>query len=272
MWLIALRGRRRGEAAGLHWQDIDLDRRQLTIVSQRTTVGYQAVEGPPKSSASRRTIALDRRTTRILRTHLRQQRHLYQATGRTWRESGYVFTRPDGKPLHPNAMTKRLRFLSDACGLPPVKLHDLRHGAAALAHAAGADLKTVQDQLGHASIVLTADTYTSVLPTVQHKAAEATARLILTTARSTRAKTSKKNQRHTPQRPPQKPTTAAPASTPPAGNTAAQSTRKAIKRARKMKTATRSPQATTFHTGPNTPRKTQVKTWAAGDSNPEPMD
>lgn len=42
----------------------------------------------------------------------------------------------------------------------PVRLHDLRHGAASLAHSAGADLKTVQDQLGHVVIVLTADTYT----------------------------------------------------------------------------------------------------------------
>jgi hypothetical protein len=71
--------------------------------------------------------------------------------------------------------------------LPPVRLHDLRHGAASLAHTAGADLKTVQDQLGHASIVLTADTYTTVLPAAQHQAAEATARLILTTARGLRA-------------------------------------------------------------------------------------
>jgi integrase len=54
--------------------------------------------------------------------------------------------------------------LIKAVGLPPIRLHDLRQGAASLAHTAGADLKIVQDQLGHASIVLTADTYTSVLP------------------------------------------------------------------------------------------------------------
>jgi integrase len=54
----------------------------------------------------------------------------------------------------------------------------LRHGAATLAHTAGADLKTVQDQLGHASIDITADLYTNVLPATQHRAAEATARLL----------------------------------------------------------------------------------------------
>ncbi|MEU4217157.1 hypothetical protein [Actinoplanes sp. NPDC026623] len=82
--------------------------------------------------------------------------------------------------------------------MPPVRLHDLRHGAASLAHTAGTNLKTVQDQLEHASIVLTADTYTSVLPAAQHKAAEATARLILTTARNARAKMTAKNRRRRP--------------------------------------------------------------------------
>ena len=66
-----------------------------------------------------------------------------------------------------------------SAGLPPIRLHDLRHGAASLALAAGADLKVVQDMLGHASIVLTADTYTSVLPEVARQAAEDTAALIL---------------------------------------------------------------------------------------------
>lgn len=57
-----------------------------------------------------------------------------------------------------------------------------RHRAASLGHAAGPDLKNVSAQLGHASIVLPAGTYTSVLPVAHHQAAEVTARLILTTA------------------------------------------------------------------------------------------
>ena len=60
-----------------------------------------------------------------------------------------------------------------------MRLHDLRHGAASLAHEAGADLKTLQDLLGHSSIVVTADTYTSVLPQTQRRCANATAQHIL---------------------------------------------------------------------------------------------
>ncbi|AEV81238.1 Integrase [Actinoplanes sp. SE50] len=120
-WLIALRGLRRGEAAGLRWEDLDLNNRQLTTTNQRTTAGYQIIEGPPKSAASRRTIALDRRTVAVLRDHLRHQRAHYLLTGRSWRTSGYVFTRPDGQPFHPNYFTKRLGFRTGLCGLPPAR-------------------------------------------------------------------------------------------------------------------------------------------------------
>jgi hypothetical protein len=87
----------------------------------------------------------------------------------------------------------------------PVRLHDLRHGVATFAHTVGVDIKTIQDQLGHASVVLTADTYTSVLPATHFRAAEATARLILRTARGTRSKIKKKAQRNAPNGPRAKP-------------------------------------------------------------------
>ncbi|MEH1017844.1 tyrosine-type recombinase/integrase [Micromonospora sp. CPCC 206060] len=181
-WLIALRGLRRGEAAGLRWTEIDLQARQLSIVRQRTTAGYDVHEGPPKSATSRRTIALDRHTARILRQHAERQRHHRTRRtdgGKVCHDSGYVFTSPDGLPMHPGYLTQRLRLLVDRAGLPPIRLHDLRHGAATLAHTAGADLKTIQHQLGHTTIRITADTYTTSLPATQHKAAEATARLVL---------------------------------------------------------------------------------------------
>jgi len=181
-WLIALRGLRRGEAVGLRWVDVDLDQRVIMIDQQRIAFGHTVTVGPPKTRASRRTIALDRTTVAHLRTHLYRQRAERDAAGEAWHDTGYVFTTDDGTPLHPDWITRRFRHLVVTSGLPPVRLHDLRHGAATLAHAAGADLKTVQEQLGHTSIVLTADTYTSVLLELHFKVAEATARLVLKAA------------------------------------------------------------------------------------------
>lgn len=123
-------------------------------------------------------IALDKTTIAALREHRFRQQAERAAAGTRWAETGYVFTTQAGKPVGPNRMTRLFRKLVAASGLPPVTLHGLRHGAATLALAAGTDLKIVQDQLGHSTITLTADTYTSVLPQTARTAADNTAALL----------------------------------------------------------------------------------------------
>ncbi|MGW0200504.1 tyrosine-type recombinase/integrase [Nonomuraea sp. NPDC003201] len=114
--------------------------------------------------------------------HRERQQELSATAGTHWRDSGYVFTTATGAALRPDYLTGRFRRLVAASGLPPVRLHELRHGAATPALAAHTDLKVVQAMLGHASIVLTADTYVSVMPEVAHKAAQQTAGLVLNAA------------------------------------------------------------------------------------------
>jgi integrase len=200
-WLVALRGLRRGEACGLRWCEVDLDHGVLFIVRNRTTAGYQVIEGDPKTAAGVRAVALDRHTVGLLRKHRRrqiEQRSQRLAAGKIWYDSGYVFVGPDGRPIHPGYVTTRFRLLIQRTDLPPIRLHDLHHGAASLAHEAGADLKTLQELLGHSSIVVTADTYTSVLPLVQRRCAEATAKLVLNAARRTRKKIKGRGRRNRP--------------------------------------------------------------------------
>ncbi|GIJ64781.1 site-specific integrase [Virgisporangium aurantiacum] len=227
-WLTALRGLRRGEACGLRWSELDLDHGVLFVVRNRTTAGYQVIEGEPK------TAALDRRTVKVLREHRRRQaqhRERRLDAGRVWHDSGYVFVGKEGNPIHPSYASGRFRLLVARAGVPPVRLHGLRHGAASLAHEAGAELKTLQDLLGHSSIVITADTYTSVLPLAQRRCADATAKLVLAADRRTREK-SRGNGRRNPrgQRPAKGvPTPARPATgrkpqvTPPTTKTASRS-------------------------------------------------
>ncbi len=188
--LIALRGLRRGEAAGLRWGDLDLDGGTLTVTGQLQQLGGRLVAGPPKSDAGRRVIALDKTTIAALREHRARQRAERAAAGTGWTETGYVFTTKTGKPFGPDRMTRLFAKVVAASGLPPVTLHGLRHGAATLALAAGTDLKVVQDQLGHSTIVLTADTYTSVLPETARIAAEQTAAFLFP-ARSRSAKSAR---------------------------------------------------------------------------------
>jgi hypothetical protein len=95
-----------------------------------------------------------------------------------------MFTYADGRPIRPEYLTHRFNTLVREFDLPPIRLHDLRHGAATLALASHTDLKVIQQMLGHSSIVTTADTYTSVLPETAHRAAQATADMVIKAARS----------------------------------------------------------------------------------------
>jgi hypothetical protein len=89
-----------------------------------------------------------------------------------------LFVQEDGSPLHLADVTEHFKFLARQAGLPPIRLHDLRHGAATIALAAGVEMKVVQHMLRHASITTTSDLYTNVLPELARSAAEATARMI----------------------------------------------------------------------------------------------
>lgn len=177
--LVALLGLRRGEAVGLRWCDLDLTARVLMVSHQVRDHNGRTVICPPKTEASNRVIALDHLTVTILR-RLRTTREVHRGHVPT----GFLFTNQRGDPLRPGYVTHTFRRLTAEADLPPIRLHDLRHGAASLSLAAGNDLKTVQAMLGHSSIVLTADTYPSVLPCLAHDAAEATAELVLDAART----------------------------------------------------------------------------------------
>ena len=197
-WLIALRGLRRGEAAALNLDDLDGEAQELTICRQQVALPGELYCGPPKSRASSRTVALDEACTwRLVQQAIRQNIELFEhrcagqrrgdaraRTGPCWRQGQAMFTYADGRPIRPEYLTHRFRQLVRELDLPPIRLHDLRHGAATLALASRTDLRVIQQMLGHSSIVTTADTYTSVLPEAAHHAAQATADMIIQAARS----------------------------------------------------------------------------------------
>jgi integrase len=75
-------------------------------------------------------------------------------------------------------VSQRFDDLVEASGLPPVRLHDLRHCAATYLRAGGADIKEVQETLGHANAAITSDTYTSVLLEFQRAYADTVSDLV----------------------------------------------------------------------------------------------
>jgi integrase len=182
---IAYRGPRRGEACGLLEAEVRLGKKETSVVNQIAVHGNTPVQKPPKSRAGNRDLILDDTTTEVLHAyHIRKTRQRL-AAGPAWPDTGLFFVRPDGRAWHPNTVSQRFRRLIKQAGLPPIRLHDLRHGAATLALAAGVDVKVVQEQLGHSSSTLTRDTYQSVVRQLHRRAAEAVARKITHSRRRT---------------------------------------------------------------------------------------
>ncbi|MFG2682829.1 tyrosine-type recombinase/integrase [Streptomyces sp. NPDC048392] len=196
MWhLMTFRAPRRGEATGLPWAELDMTKGVAHISEQLVTDSTNTVwEDTPKSSSGRRTVALDHATFALLtawRDVQKAQRAEWESKHHQWLnatpqerqalktydhpyvDSGKVFTLPDGRPHHPKNVSQAFDRFIKRLGLPPIRLHDLRHCAASLSLAAGLSMKAIQVLLGHSSYQLTADTYTSLMPQFEQAAADA---------------------------------------------------------------------------------------------------
>ena len=172
---IAYRGPRRGEACGLLDAEVRLAKNEATINNQISTIGHRTRQKPPKSRSGNRDLVFDTDTATVLTTYRARRAKQRLAAGTDWPHTGLFFVRPDGKPWHPNTITTRFKRLVRRSGLPPIRLHDLRHGAATMALNAGVDVKVVQEQLGHSTSTLTRDTYQSVSKQLHQEAADAVA-------------------------------------------------------------------------------------------------
>ncbi|MCZ4120822.1 site-specific integrase, partial [Streptomyces sp. H39-S7] len=176
--LIAYRGLRRGESCGQKWTDTSLATGTMTVAKQLVVNGWEVCEDDPKTDAGARTITLDSLTVAVLERHREQQDKDREEWGAAWVETGRIFTRENGEWLHPSNVTRRFTELYEEAGLPPVRLHDMRHGTATLIHAAGGDMKDIQETLGHSSLTVSADVYTSLLPEFDRAIAERAALLV----------------------------------------------------------------------------------------------
>jgi Site-specific recombinase XerD len=173
--LIATRGLRRGEVIGLEWADTDLDgARTISVLEDEDPEAEDRI----KTDSSRRVIILDAENVRLLKAWRAEQAAERLRAGSDWVDSGRVFTNERGEPLVPGYLSERWARLVRRSGLPPVRLHDLRHCAATLMMAAGVPMKVISETLGHAKYWWTADTYGGVVPQLAEAAAEATVAVV----------------------------------------------------------------------------------------------
>ena len=163
--LLATTGMRRGEMLGLRWSDVDLDAGTVTIRSTRVRYGTTITTSTPKTARGNRTIAIGPATAAALRAWKRQQSADHLLAGASWADrSGLVVTNIDGSPPNPEAFSNLFVALVKRAGLPPIRLHDLRHSYATAALASGVPVKVVSQRIGHADVGVTLKVYAHVLP------------------------------------------------------------------------------------------------------------
>jgi integrase len=168
-------GLRQGEALGLRWSDIDLERGTLTVQRALQRVGQEWLLLEPKTTRSRRTVMLPRPVVASLREHRGRQLQERLRAGAAWEGEKWgelVFCDEIGGPLSGFRVSRRFRKLLALAGLPPMRYHELRHGAASLMAAQGVPARVAMEVLGHAQISTTLNIYTHVAPEVQRDAAD----------------------------------------------------------------------------------------------------
>jgi integrase len=179
-WLVAgTSGLRRGEILELHWRDVDLDAARLAVRFALVMVDNSPTWSEPKTAKGRRSVPLPAETVAALRAHRAHQLKERLALGTGYRDEDLLFCREDSATLRPDTFERTFDRLAAQAGLPPIRLHDLRHTFATLALSAGVHPKVVSEILGHASIAITLDTYSHAVPAMQEEAATRIAALFL---------------------------------------------------------------------------------------------
>ena len=173
LWrLFCMTGMRRGEVLGVKWEDIDLEAGRLSVRRSLIPLGGEVIVSEPKTARGRRSIALDPETVEVLKAQAAKQLSEQQEFVLAWCDSGYVCTKEDGRPYHPEVVSRSFRQAVKKAMLPMIRPHDLRHTHATLALQAGVHPKVVSERLGHATVAITLDTYSHAIPALQEEAAQ----------------------------------------------------------------------------------------------------
>jgi integrase len=151
-------GMRKGEALGLHWNDIHLDQGVLYVRCTLSAIdNNRLVITTPKTRSSRGWVAISPRVAAALRHRARTAPPHRGDSSDPF--AGLVFCRPDGRPLGPHLVLDRLHRLAAEAGVPRITVHDLRHLAATITITAGVPLTVVSKTLRHSTLSTTANLY-----------------------------------------------------------------------------------------------------------------
>jgi integrase len=168
-----LSGMRPEEYLALQWKDLDFER--YTAQVRRALVRHKGVWTfeKPKTAKSSRIISFPKQVFDRLKKHKISQNQTRLKNGLVWENNDLIFCTDLGTPhTIPNLTYRYFRPILKQSELPQIRLYDLRHSHATLLLIAEENPKVVAERLGHSTIVLTLDTYSHVIPTMQKTATD----------------------------------------------------------------------------------------------------
>lgn len=180
LWVLeTTSGMRRSELAGARRELLDLDAGIIAIGPTRVVVNGKVVESDGKTENAQHLLALDPFTLAALTAHVEMLDAERKDFGPDYHDLGWLFCWENGKPPHPDTITRRFKRLAEAAGLPVIDLHDIRHSYATAGRNAKIDWKALSKRIGHADVAFTMKQYVQTDLEADREVANTLADLIL---------------------------------------------------------------------------------------------
>lgn len=163
--LLIETGMRKGEAAALKWDDIDFTKKTISIneTLDFTAKNKSELFGDTKTFRSTRVISMSQSLANDLRYHMNWQNQNKLALNDTYHHDlNLVLCREDGNFMPKSSLFNAFSRILKRAGLLPLPIHSLGHTHAVMLLESGADMKYVQERLGHGSIQITSDVYSHI--------------------------------------------------------------------------------------------------------------
>ncbi len=172
LFLVTLfTGIREGEVLGLPWDCVDFEKGTI-LIRQQLQLSKGQYNLVPLKNDRPRTITPAPFVMDILRQQKAAQAEQRLKIGSIWIDSGFVFTNEIGDHLSRHTVYKHFKKAVEVVGVPSARFHDLRHTFAVASLESGDDIKTVQENLGHATASFTLDVYGHVSERMKQESAQ----------------------------------------------------------------------------------------------------
>lgn len=169
--LALLTGMRQGEILGLRWQDINFDKKEISVCQTLTHYGKEIKNGA-KTVSGVRTISISDSLVSILKRQHEKYLEFKSKTAVFVDMDLVIYNLKNGKNIFPGNLTRN--YINDVkrAKLPHIRFHDLRHTHATMLVQENVNVKVISDRLGHSKVGITLDIYSHVLPNMQQEVAD----------------------------------------------------------------------------------------------------